>query len=731
METAYDLHDLIKLERQWNMLRLTLQEKVTSDAKLYLDTSIFQGLKINRIFHHRSEIDENLTNQGNEVKKHLLRLSLINLAFSCFECIAKNLGDAFQVDPEQLPGTISFCKSKLKKFLSADITIGFLLASLISTNKFQNYSASGVFVKCCLLSPDLLWNNKQFEKTVSRMCFENSIMFTDLISAVSKALIRRLRKESKESVVLFLRNHVSTFNIMSTLLRHFLCFLTESSKVNTGSSSSFAMGASKMQLCSKLKSLYKIMKLLKMLQYLTCSQKETLHCSLKENASLVKRDGQSEILIEFNGIVSQLQDFANFSRNLENILIVNSLSNYSCKYALKVVKLTLETFGYKDEMFKYAIRVLEFSLQLNWASFFVQQSHHLIEDASRSFFDESDFESDDGFSSSTMSRFRLWIIVLLKCCGIIAENADDATFDSVMKCLAKLSSCICSAFFRKDRNKHRYMAAAKGWLDILMEEDDQLFEAMQYCLKIYTQKQENRQQLSEIICPHSLFYYLLYEISFDHMVCIDWLISDETCFDHVITLYLDLVTSDFELFIDVMNEIDDDTKQQRAEDLDFSSSSNDEICEPRSDAGSCDSMNAPITSFLVAPRLGKDVAQEQPAEELCTSSSEQALTSGVLFSSQSEILRDPSLDTEMKCIEFSEDAYHRSSSDSNTSIQPSFAAEQVMDVLIRMRLKLERFHEKSLSTKPLDSVIDGLIKVEDLFDSYHAGFCGSMSIVNM
>ena len=49
--------------------------------------------------------------------------------------------------------------------------------------------------------------------------------------------------------------------------------------------------------------------------------------------------------------------------------------------------------------------------------------------------------------------------------------------------------------------------------------------------------------------PHSLFNCLLKEISFDHVVCIDWLISDETCFSSALGHYLDIVISDFDSFL--------------------------------------------------------------------------------------------------------------------------------------------------------------------------------------
>ena len=56
--------------------------------------------------------------------------------------------------------------------------------------------------------------------------------------------------------------------------------------------------------------------------------------------------------------------------------------------------------------------------------------------------------------------------------------------------------------------------------------------------------------------PHSLFHCLLSEISFDHLVCIDWLISDETCFASVLYQYLDIIISDFNSFLQSLNCID-------------------------------------------------------------------------------------------------------------------------------------------------------------------------------
>ena len=56
--------------------------------------------------------------------------------------------------------------------------------------------------------------------------------------------------------------------------------------------------------------------------------------------------------------------------------------------------------------------------------------------------------------------------------------------------------------------------------------------------------------------PHKLFHCLLKEILFDYNVCIDWLISDETCFLSVLHLYLDIVSSDFSSFLHSMDLID-------------------------------------------------------------------------------------------------------------------------------------------------------------------------------
>lgn len=54
--------------------------------------------------------------------------------------------------------------------------------------------------------------------------------------------------------------------------------------------------------------------------------------------------------------------------------------------------------------------------------------------------------------------------------------------------------------------------------------------------------------------PHSLFHCLLKEISYDHIVCIDWLISDETCFSSALGCYLEIVISDFNSFLRSLDE---------------------------------------------------------------------------------------------------------------------------------------------------------------------------------
>ena len=51
------------------------------------------------------------------------------------------------------------------------------------------------------------------------------------------------------------------------------------------------------------------------------------------------------------------------------------------------------------------------------------------------------------------------------------------------------------------------------------------------------------------LLTHEMFYCVLEALYFDHMVCIDWLICNETCFREALVLYLEIILSSFESFV--------------------------------------------------------------------------------------------------------------------------------------------------------------------------------------
>ena len=85
-----------------------------------------------------------------------------------------------------------------------------------------------------------------------------------------------------------------------------------------------------------------------------------------------------------------------------------------------------------------------------------------------------------------------------------------------------------------------------------------------------------------------LFCNLLQEISFDHLVCIDWLISDETCFGSSLRCYLDIVIADFSSFVRSLDQTgrSHDSNRGRTNDIAREhtnwNSSSDEVAPPHS-----------------------------------------------------------------------------------------------------------------------------------------------------
>nr|XP_046204913.1 protein Lines homolog 1-like [Oncorhynchus gorbuscha] len=100
------------------------------------------------------------------------------------------------------------------------------------------------------------------------------------------------------------------------------------------------------------------------------------------------------------------------------------------------------------------------------------------------------------------------------------------------------------------------------WVSLVFgEQDDDMMEAAKALLLLYLHQRVSSDLEADAVCvvggnPHCHFLFLLRNISFDHSILLDFLISTETCFLEYFVRYLKHLQDDWEGFQTVCQKID-------------------------------------------------------------------------------------------------------------------------------------------------------------------------------
>lgn len=265
-------------------------------------------------------------------------------------------------------------------------------------------------------------------------------------------------------------------------------------------------------------------------------------------------------------------------------------------------------------------------------------------------------------------------------------------------------------------------------------------------------------QIFDVKFPHKLFLCLLKEISFDHVVCIDWLISEETCFVEVLHLYLDIILSDFKSFVEVFSDIDCFSRgvlqhyssHLFGEECNSQFGHSEESCNENSeekmsksiavDAKACFSLvdysNSDSDSDGSNHGFYHACRRETASDNLHCDSTVENVESVEDYNDFDCELKNYSNDTEDNgsskqrlsgdfnevmniCTNRTEvdgDADLHSLGEENNRMS-CITLENLMDFLIRLRLKLERVEEHRLSCKSFDVLLSKLCLIEEQYDS--------------
>lgn len=205
----------------------------------------------------------------------------------------------------------------------------------------------------------------------------------------------------------------------------------------------------------------------------------------------------------------------------------------------------------------------------------------------------------------------------------------------------------------------------------------------------------NSSKVMVMLCPHQLFWNYLKTFDFDHSLFLDLLISSETDFLQYFTSYLHCVRLEWEHCGVVFRKL-----EAAGRDLEERCSESDsEAAEPvskrmRVETGCTESFDSSSKRRQRAELNGINVIQVEHSDEHMSV----------------EVMNRP----EMKGEKATLDRSSNETKDNDKGINPGL--DQVLSVMIRLRMSLERLQQKKMFPYTISPLIRLLVEIEELYE---------------
>ncbi|XP_059175400.1 protein Lines homolog 1-like [Physella acuta] len=463
------------------------------------------------------------------------------------------------------------------------------------------------------------------------------------------------------------------------------------------------------------------------IEYLTLIQRCIKHC-LKNN-ELDFQDLESLCVLVENLFVKNFITFFKLPSSCKGHLI--------CKKYLQVLSSLLNArFLFDDLSIPTCIINFSHTVSKIILSDLCQVQNSQIFFLNSNFVSSNVLNSNSKYATSVLVRSTVFVI--LKTCALM-EICNDEVLIKILTVLFNLWSQT-QGIIATQRQPH-----TREWLStIFADQDDKWVTSLLCLLKLH--KKINREQnpgmnceskkdsgklneLVDFINPHRLFLQFIFFIKYDHLVLVDFMSSPETTFLLYFTLYLHVLITEWSHFEKVCMENDTFTKNSDSFRCSHDQSLNKSFTTcmfhaesnsllhsgPHSknmpDASGCeiknkaagsvflDSKNQTTIGSVIAPNLVPYSDSDNSDEEDDPHQNNPSVANSSLYSLDETAYLSP-CGKENVCS---------TTMQNNTTVL-------VMEMLIRLRINLEKLDEKSLFPYNVKPLIKLLEKCEDVYD---------------
>ncbi|XP_065912445.1 uncharacterized protein [Dysidea avara] len=165
-------------------------------------------------------------------------------------------------------------------------------------------------------------------------------------------------------------------------------------------------------------------------------------------------------------------------------------------------------------------------------------------------------EIDNSGKSLLATVVRKLLVLSIKCLSVVVTNGKDGGWLGQLEMLCNIPGSSSESF---SENSLRNLI-----LEVLLDQDTAIVDALTYCLTITQTMAASRVDsgavLHKVLDVNLLFIKFLFSISHDHLVLVDYVISNETCFVDFLTQYMMYIHDNWSTFTASLSKLQDITR---------------------------------------------------------------------------------------------------------------------------------------------------------------------------
>ncbi|XP_065059668.1 uncharacterized protein LOC135687121 [Rhopilema esculentum] len=562
----------IKLLQLWKSI-FSMKEEVfnfTSVKRCFLFKSVLDSLNPRACTSLKGN-DHKYCNAARNCQ--LLVLSFINIGLEQLENFSLNPKHANNCDfakecsndyKDSLSENQRACTAE-RCYLDTQNAILITLHLIKRSDCFVTYKSLAVFSKWFNLYPDSLTQHLDVIKTTfSYLLDRRKTEFYGIVSSLLKLMRKEMQVDIEQINFMTMKKITSQIRLITAILK----VTSFPAKSESSCLTSFHNETEDdVENINKLRAIQQAKKLAKV----SYEKRQILKMQVLEYS-------KTELIGEIEILLSEVYHVLKSNEPIwEDLFISMEINSFQSFIRLRILLHDLDNCSCPSfEMKILGLRIVKSFLEMKLDRFLSSDFHRVHGFGGTSFEKDSAcrgydiLNCADGYNSWTFANTRMLVLITLKSFLVVLESEEqDGLSVSGSPVFAIDNSCrlfeqiaLLLLNVKQIESKQLLLQQFPSLLvNLMMDEDDQLCEAVFLLLKICRRLTEGSNSSRNSLrpndlkssianfLPHELFYCLLEALSFDHMVCIDWLICNETCFCEALVLYLETILSSFKYFV--------------------------------------------------------------------------------------------------------------------------------------------------------------------------------------